>query len=81
MAQHFCLKQWVNGYELSVSIDDNLCHKFRAEVALFSTETDMVKEWGSRYPISMAEDILEATKLAESMNKGNYPEFETCIRS
>lgn len=80
MAKHFCLKQWVNGNEISVSIDDNLNDTFRGEVAVFSSDdiTEMVEIGNSRGLSGLARDILEAIQHAEN-HKGKLPEFETKI--
>ena len=82
MAKHFCFKQWVNGYELSVSVDDNLCDKFRAEVVLFKEELSLgtVGMWHCTSPIGMAEIIEAAYKTAKSLPKGNFSEFESYIK-
>lgn len=87
MAKHFVLKEWINGYELSVSIDDNGCNKFRGEVALFRDprqELDnimdsLVKEWGCRNIERMAELILEARDYAQKLPEGKYGIFDTYV--
>lgn len=87
MAKHFCLKEWVNGYELSVSIDDNGCNKFRGEIALFSypamviddISRSLIKEWGCRSVEYMAELILEARDYAQKLPEGKYGIFDTYV--
>ena len=85
MAKHFCLKEYVNGYELSVSIDDNLCDKFRAEIILFGDprqDIDMhsiIREWGCRSVERMAECIIEAEAYAMTLPPGKFGEFNSYI--
>ena len=82
MGRHICLKQWLNGNEISVSIDDNSCDRFRAEVVVFYSDSDNIEEridiGGSRCPTHMAELIKEAEKYALK-NKGNRTPFDARI--
>ena len=77
--------QWCNGYRISICIDDNLCKKFRSQLAVFVSEPpkEMAKiedvivfERGSRSPIGMAKDIVEAWEWATQQPKGNIEPFE-----
>ena len=80
MGRHVCLKEWINGNEISVSIDDNLCDKFRAEVIVFhdSTLENRTNIGGSICPNHMAELITKAKELAEK-TKGTRKKFNSRI--
>ncbi len=76
MGRHICLKEWINGNEISVSMDDNLCNKFRAEVIVFHNDDNIRNrtEIGfSNSPTHMAKLIVEAKKMCKGKerNKGN----------
>jgi hypothetical protein len=89
MAESMCMKQWINGYELSVHLDDNLCERFRSNIILFKKKEHdfdrlmscIEKEWDSRNLIAMAQDILEAKQFAESLPKGNVIFFESYTKN
>ena len=86
MGRHICLKEWVNGNEISVSIDDNLCNKYRGEVVIFHDNTgqgldginNITDLGGSRCPTHTAELILKAKEIAKK-NKGSIEPFEAKI--
>lgn len=91
-SKHFVLKEYVNGYELSVSIDDNLTsikkegvNKFRADVVLFRNEDDPVFEntieFGRYFsPSEMARGILKAKEKAMELPKGECSELNPEVR-
>ena len=84
--KHFCLKQYVNGHEISVSIDDNagaVSLPFRAEVVVFKTRLmSSLKEIGnSRSVVKMANDILKAEEYCLAQKeKGTYENTPSEIR-
>jgi len=80
MGRHVCLKEWVNGNEISVSIDDNCCDKFRSDVVVFFDATGKhFKESGhSTNVCMMAENILKAKEFALT-NKGKLNPFSSRI--
>ena len=83
MGRHICLKEWINGNEISVSMDDNLCNKFRAEVFVFHNDDNIRNrtEIGfSNSPTHMAKLIVEAKKCAKE-KKGTKEIFQTRILS
>ena len=89
VGHHKCMKQWVNGYELSVSVGLSVSvdGKFRAEVALWDRDEKTldekwippIKEWSTRSITGMADIIISATKFAMEENKGNCKVFYTWI--
>ena len=87
-SKHFVLKEYVNGYELSVSIDENIgsaTRPFRADVVLFRSENDTsyknTIEFGRWFsPIEMARAILVVREKAMELPKGEYAEFNPEIR-
>lgn len=81
MDRHVCLKQWVNGNEISISIDDNLGAGFRGDVMLFHSNgnfNDRTAIGNFHCPTTMAEVILKALKLAKE-KEGTRTEFGTRI--
>ena len=87
LGKHFCLKQYINGYEISVSVDDNvgaISLPFRAEVVVFKTRLmSSLKEIGnSRSVIKMAKDILKAEEYCLAQKeKGAYENTPSEIRT
>ena len=76
------MKEWINGNEISVSMDD-LCNKFRAEVIVFHNDDNIRNrtEIGfSNSPTHMAKLIVEAKKCAKE-KKGTKEIFQTRILS
>ncbi|MBU2652733.1 MAG: hypothetical protein KKA81_17535 [Bacteroidetes bacterium] len=76
------MKEWINGNEVSISVDNNACEGFRAEVVIFTKEiTDIMDTSGtivlgsSFNPTYMAELILEANKIA-TKKKGIIKPFK-----
>ena len=80
MGRHVCLKEWINGNEVSVSIDDNLCDGFRGEVIVFHSDgmKDKTEIGSCRCPTRLAEIILEAEIVARK-KEGSRTFFNTRI--
>ena len=89
MGKHVCLKEWFNGNEISVSIDDNLNDTFRAEVIVFRDKERIVSsayfmsintiEVGHcRHPTHLAELLLKAQAICLN-RKGNIKPFDSRI--
>ncbi len=83
MAKHSCLKANIRGYELSISIDDNLCDRFRYEIRVFKYPDKMegvFPDENGRNPIAMAEDIIKLTEQIKQLEEeGKFPAFDCCI--
>jgi len=79
MAKHINLKEYINGYEISISIDDNLCNRFRYEIAIFSHELNgsiftesIIKKYNGHDIGFMAKDIVKAERYARGLSAGKF---------
>ena len=79
MGKNVCIKEWVNGYELSVAIDNNMNAGFRAHIVLFEQDRVMHSEiiWETcMFTIThMAVAILEAKEFANKKEVGPIDSF------
>ena len=81
MYSFMCIKEYVNGYELSVAVDGNCGEGFRADVALFDQEETLpTVEVGVATSLnSLASLLTKAREQANALPKGQYIEFKTYL--
>ena len=90
MANHANITSFVNGYRISVAIDDNLCKRFRYEILVFHKEpSGSLESFSESYfggsmqkhgrdLQSMSQDILDLTKTLSELPPGKIVQEEDC---